>query len=94
MHPSAQTVRPWLRVVGLHSVPHAASGGRRRLGRLPCWAWMRRMRVLIWGRWSWSIHQGGIHSGRPSAFIRQVQPFCRKWVWWYRQSKVRLQTLR
>ena len=22
--------------------------------------------------------------------MRQVQPFCRKWVWWYLQSKVRL----
>ena len=45
------------------------------------WAWRRRIRALIWGRWSWSIHQGGIHSGKPSGFIRQVQPFCRKWVW-------------
>ena len=35
----------------------------------------------------WSIHRGGIHSGSPSALMRQVQPFCRKWVWWYRQSR-------
>jgi hypothetical protein len=52
------------------------------------------MRVLSWGRCSWSIHPGGIHSGRPSALMRQLQPFCRKWVWWYRQSNVRLQVLR
>jgi hypothetical protein len=39
------------------------------------------MRVLIWGRWLRSIHQGGTHSGNPSVLIRQVQPFCRKWVW-------------
>ena len=52
------------------------------------------MRVLICGRCCWSIHQGGIHSGNPSSLMRQVQPFCRKWVWWYRQSKLRLQTLR
>jgi hypothetical protein len=52
------------------------------------------MRALACGRWSWSIHQGGIHSGRPSVLMRQVQPFCRKWVWWYLQSKLRLQTLR
>ena len=39
------------------------------------------MRVLIWGRWSWSIHQGGIHSGKPSVLMRQVQPFWAKWVW-------------
>ena len=52
------------------------------------------MRVLIWGRWSWSIHHGGIHSGKPAALIRQVQPFCRKWVWWYLHSRVRLQVLR
>jgi hypothetical protein len=48
------------------------------------------MRVLSWGRCSWSIHQGGIHSGRPSALIRQAQPFWRKWVSRYRQSNVRL----
>jgi len=52
------------------------------------------MRVLICGCWSLSIHQGGIHSGNPSVLMRQVQPFCRKWVWWYRQSSVRLQVLR
>jgi hypothetical protein len=39
------------------------------------------MRVLVWGRWAWSIQQGGIHSGSWSALMRQVQPFCRKWVW-------------
>ncbi|HVD81855.1 MAG TPA: hypothetical protein VNB87_15110 [Propionibacteriaceae bacterium] len=38
------------------------------------------MRELTCGRWSWSIHQGGIHSGKPSAFIRQVQPFLQKVV--------------
>ncbi len=32
-----------------------------------------------WG----SIHLGGIHSGSPSALIWHIQPFCRKWVWWY-----------
>ena len=48
------------------------------------------MRALIWGRCCWSIHHGGIHSGKPSVLMRQVQPFCRKWVWWYLQSKVRL----
>jgi hypothetical protein len=30
------------------------------------------MRVLIWGRWLRSIHQGGTHSGNPSVLIRQV----------------------
>ena len=49
------------------------------------------MRALSWGRWSRSIHQGGIHSGRPSGLMRQVQPFCKKCVWWYRHSsRVRL----
>ena len=48
------------------------------------------MRVLSWGRWARSIQRGGIHSGRPSVLIWQVQPFCRKWVWWYLQTKVRL----
>ena len=48
------------------------------------------MRVLSWGRWARSIQRGGIHSGKPSVLIWQVQPFCRKWVWWYRQTKVRL----
>ena len=55
-----------------------------------CWAWRRRIRVLMLGCWCWSIQRGGIHSGRPSALMRQVQPFCRKWVWWYLQSRVRL----
>jgi len=40
------------------------------------------MRLLTCACWFWSIHQGGIHSGRPSVFIRQVQPFWAKWVWW------------
>ena len=48
------------------------------------------MRVLVWGRWSRSIHQGGVHSGSSSALMRQVQPFCRKCVWWYLQTRVRL----
>ena len=48
------------------------------------------MRALSWGRWSRSIHQGGIHSGRPSGLMRQVQPFCRKCVWWYLHSRLRL----
>jgi hypothetical protein len=52
------------------------------------------MRVLSWGGWAGSIHRGGSHSGKPSALIWQLQPFCRKWVCWYRQSRVRLQTLR
>jgi hypothetical protein len=52
------------------------------------------MRALIWGCWCWSIHQGGIHSGRSSALMRQVQPFWRKCVWRYLQSRVRLQVLR
>jgi hypothetical protein len=52
------------------------------------------MRLLSWGLWSRSLHQGGIHSGRPSALMRQLQPFLRKRVRWYRQSNVRLQTLR
>jgi hypothetical protein len=39
------------------------------------------MRVLSWGFWLRSIHQGGIHSGSPSALSRQAQPFCRKWAW-------------
>jgi hypothetical protein len=51
------------------------------------------MRVLIWGRRLWSIHQGGIHFGSPSSLMRQVQPFvgsrCGD-----RHRKVRLQTLR
>jgi hypothetical protein len=55
----------------------------------------RWMRVLSWGRCSWSIRllagcSGGIHSGRPSALIRQAQPFWRKWVSRCRQSNVRL----
>jgi hypothetical protein len=32
--------------------------------------------------------------GNPSALMRQLQPFCRKWLWWYRHSRVRLQVLR
>jgi hypothetical protein len=52
------------------------------------------MRVLSRGRCSWSVHQGGTHSGNPSALMRQLQPLCRKWLWWYRHSRVRLQVLR
>ena len=33
------------------------------------------MRVLTWGRRLWSIHQGGIHSGKPSSLMRHAQPF-------------------
>jgi len=70
---------------------HAAVGvRRRRLRSSKCWVWMRWMRVLMWGCWSWSIQRGGIHSGSRSVLMRQVQPFCAKWVWWYRQSRVRL----
>ena len=61
---------------------HAASGARRRR-RFSCRWGLRSFRILAlsWGRWSWSIHRGGIHSGDPSLLMRQVQPFCRKWVW-------------
>jgi len=52
--------------------------------------WIRWMRVLVWGCWSWLIHWGGIHSGSPLVLMRQVQPFCWKWVWWHLQSRVML----
>ena len=89
--------RPHARSVQVGSVGdrlercHAAATGVRRRPWRSSWRWacIRWMRLLVWGCWSWSIQRGGIHSGSPSAVIRQVQPFCRKWVWWYLQSSVR-----
>jgi hypothetical protein len=47
------------------------------------------MRSLTRGRCMGSNHGGGVHSGRPLV-NRQLQPCPRKWVWWYRHSRVRL----
>jgi hypothetical protein len=54
---------------------HAAFPRRRRLS---CrWVCRRRIRLLSWGRCSGSIQRGGIHSGKPSALMRQLQPCSR-----------------
>jgi hypothetical protein len=78
------TVKVWewpIPRTGLRCTPHAAAAERRRRGFSWRCALGRWIRVLIWGRCWWSIHHGGIHSGKPAELIRQDQPFCRKWVW-------------
>jgi hypothetical protein len=48
------------------------------------------MRVLINGVRLRSAQPGGVHSGRPSGLMEQVQPWAAKSWWWYLHSRVRL----
>ena len=71
-----------VRTLRLDGMPLPASADDR-LFRWACFRAVRTawIRVLIMGFWSRSTHLGGIHSGIPSVFIRQVQPRARK-LWW------------